>query len=430
MRPGNEVRELMENVLGRVTMPEAIVTYAEDVDTATRFGTNAITQNKTGGDASLGLSVGKGTRHGGSSTNRLDEEGLRRLVQRAEAVAAQCPEDPEYVPPPAPAEYPAVPGGYYESTATTGPEGVASMIGACVELAKKNGMEAAGTFELTTFARAIANSKGLFCYDKGTFAEFGVTVHTDEGTGKASACREDIAAIDPASLAAEAIAVADANRGQTETPPGDYTVVFSPYAVAELLEFLFFDLDAREADEGVNAFAGKVGQKLFDERVKLYSPLDDPDVPPPLYGEDGLPTRKTVWIESGELKRLSHTRYWANQKDTHPDPHMFPVKMDGEEHTFQDLIEMCDSGLLVNRLWYIRYVDQKELLLTGMTRDGTFRIENGKVAGPVKNMRFNESPLVVLNNIRAMSESLRASPYAKVPGLMVDNFTMSSTTEF
>jgi predicted Zn-dependent protease len=430
MRAEKEVRELMEKVLGLVTAPEAVVTYAEDRVIATRFGNNAITQNKSGGDSSLSLSVARGTRHGGSATNRLDEGGLRELVERAEGVAADCPEDPEYVPPAEPCEYPTIAQPFYESTERTDPEDVAGMIGTCVEKAAAMKMRAAGTFEATTFARAIANSNGLYCYDNGTFAEFGMTVHTGEGTGKASACSENIARIDAGALADEAIATADANRGQADPEPGDYTVVLSPYAVSELLEFLFFDLDAREADEGVNAFAGRVGSKLFDERVRIYSPLDDPEAPPPLFGDGGLPARETVWIESGRLERLRHNRFWAQEKGTEPDPHMFPVKMDGEDRGFDELVAMCDKGLLVNRLWYIRYVDQREMLLTGMTRDGTFLIENGKVAGPVKNMRFNESPLVVLGNVRAMSRAMRASPYAKVPGLLIDGFTMSSTTEF
>jgi len=430
MRGHAEVRDLMRRALGFVTAPESTVQYEEEHALATRFADNAITQNVSGESSLLTLTVAWGNRHGYGSTNRLDEGALRRLAGRVESMASGSPEDPEYMPPIGPVEYPEIPASFAEATARAHPEQLAEAIRACAEVARANRMVAAGTFEANWRARAVADSLGLFAYQKSSGAEFGITLRTPSGTGKASIYTEDLDRILPRALAQQAIHVAERNRDQVALEPGEYVVILSPYAVAELLAFLFANLDAREAGEGVTPFAGRVGQRLFDERIKIISPIDDPDIPPPLFGESGLPVRGTVWVDKGVLKRLRHTRFWAKERGTNPNAQLFPVRMEGEDRGFEELVSTCDRGLLVHRLWYIRYVDRKELLLTGMTRDGLFLVEDGKVTRAVKNFRFNESPLAVLRNVIAMSRAERASAHAKVPGIMARNFTMSSTTAF
>jgi len=430
VRSQTEIKEMMDRVLALASAPEAVVEYTEEQRLATRFGDNAITQNKSGGRATLSLSVASGTRHGSSSTNRLADDGLAQLVRRAEAVASGSPEDPEYMLPVGPVEYPQIPCGFFDSTARAGPEQLAEAIAGCTGSARNRNMEAAGTFEVGCGARAMADSRGLFGYCSLSSAEFGITVRTASGSGKATAFAEDIRRIDPAALAEKAIQTAERNRGQLALEPGEYVVVLSPHAVAELLTFVFMNMEARQADEGVSPFSGQVGRKLFDQRVRIVSPIDDPDIPPPLYGVSGLPVKESVWVEAGVLKRLRHSRFWAREKGTEPDPHLAPLRMEGEDRSFEELVGMCDRGLLVNRLWYIRYVDQKELLLTGMTRDGLFLVEGGKATRAVKNFRFNESPLQLLGSIVAMSRPQRASVYAKAPGILARDFTMSSTTDF
>ncbi|MGQ9615207.1 MAG: metallopeptidase TldD-related protein [Spirochaetota bacterium] len=157
--------------------------------------------------------------------------------------------------------------------------------------------------------------------------------------------------------------------------------------------------------------------------------IDDPEVPAPPFGLDCLASRNTVWVRDGVVERLRHDRYWASRKGTEPDPLLFPIFVEGENRSLSELISMCKKGLLVKRLWYIRYVDRKRLLLTGITRDGVFLIEDGEVKTPVKNLRFNESPVVFLQNITGMSRPCRISNMAKVPGMMSEGFTFSSGTE-
>ncbi len=255
MRSESEVRELTSRVLGMVTAPEAAVRYHEKQAAATRFANNAITQNKCGGSSSLSLTVARGGRHGSSSTNRLDEAGLREIVERAEAVASDSPEDPEHMPPVGPVEYPRIPPGFSEATARADPEYLAGAISACATMAQANGMEAAGTFEVSFGAGAIADSLGLYAYRRSSGAEFGITVRTPSGTGKASIYTEDVGRINTTVLAQQAMEVAERNRDQAALEPGEYVVILSPHAAGELLEFVLYDLDARQADQGVSPFS-------------------------------------------------------------------------------------------------------------------------------------------------------------------------------
>jgi predicted Zn-dependent protease len=430
MRSRDETLELLHNTLGMVRLSDATATYVEEHKLATRFGNNAITQNTSGAVSSISLAVAAGTRHGSSRTNRLDDEGIRDLVSRAEALAENSPEDPEYMPPVPPSEYPDIPQHYFDATAQAGPADIADGVALCIDKVRENNMEGAGTYEAAQKTFAMANSAGLELYDKRTDTEFGVTVRTSEGTGKAGAFERNITDLNVTALTEEAVRTAAMNRDQKKLYPGEYTVILTPHAVAELMEFLVWDIDDREADEGINVFAGKMGEKMFGDNITMLSPIDDPDIAPPSCGEGGISPRETLWVKNGVVQRLAHSRYWAAHKGTEPDPHAFPFRIEGEDRSFDELVAMCERGLLVNRVWYIRYVDQKELLLTGMTRDGLFLVENGRISHAVKNFRFNEFPVEMLNNVAAMSRSEKAFPHAKVPGMLVHNFTMSSTTQF
>ena len=188
-------------------------------------------------------------------------------------------------------------------------------------------------------------------------------------------------------------------------------------------------MSARDADEGTTAFQNRVGEQLFDEKVTLETRIDDAELPAPPFGTDGLAARNTTWAKDGVLERLRHSRYWADQMETVADPLLFPVFMSGGNSTVDEMVADCERGLLVKRLWYIRFVDRKELLLTGLTRDGLFLVEDSEVKGPVQNLRFNESPIVFLQNVLQLGPARRIGPYAKVPAVMSEHFTFTSTTE-
>jgi len=219
-------------------------------------------------------------------------------------------------------------------------------------------------------------------------------------------------------------------RHPQEVPPGDYTVVLEPAALAELLAYMVWSMDAKAADEGRSPFTGKEGTAIAHEQVTLQSLPTHPECPSLPFFDDGMPAPDVSWIERGVLKTLVYSRFWA-QKQGKPFTG-FPTNLilQGGQHSLEELIAQVEDGLLITRFWYIRYVDPMQLLLTGMTRDGVYRIQDGQVSHAVKNLRFNESPLVVLQNVRLLGIPQRVEGSFLVPSAVVDGFTFSSTTTF
>lgn len=429
MRTQNDIKQILDSVLAKVPGLEAQVSYSGEKNLATRFGENSITQNMGGEVENLRILVYKGKRSGSYETNRFDEESLKRLVDIAVAMAEDSPEDPEYVPLPGPQEYLDMPEGWNDDVVELGPNAIAEDIGKVVSAAKAKGFRASGLFEAQAEVSAIANSNGLFAYDRSTDVTYSTTIHGPMGSGKAEISRNSFGKIDIDKMVETAITNAEMAQNPADIEPGDYTVIFEPSAMLEFFAFMAWNMGARDADEGTTVFAGKVGEKLFSEKLDISLKTDVPELPAPTFGDAGLAVEPRTWVKNGVLERLRHGRFWAQKKGVEPDPTMFPVFMEGEDNTVDDLVKKCKRGLLVKNLWYIRYVDRRELLLTGMTRDGVFLVEDGKIVKPVKNLRWNESPIVFLNNIVAMSKPERVGHYAMLPGVMSEGFTFSSKTE-
>jgi predicted Zn-dependent protease len=222
--------------------------------------------------------------------------------------------------------------------------------------------------------------------------------------------------------------------------PGKYTVILEPSAVCDLLGLMLGSMDVRSADEGRSFFTkkgggNKIGEKLFGDRVNIVSDPHDPAAPGSIYSTDGLPSRRRVWVENGVLKDLICSRFWAQKSNREPVPNPTNLVMAGGKTSIAEMIQNTKKGILVTRLWYIREVDPRTLVFTGLTRDGTFLIENGKISKPVKNFRFNESPVAMLNNIEAMGPPERTTGSevedwsVLVPPLLVKEFTFSSLSD-
>ncbi|RYF10645.1 MAG: TldD/PmbA family protein, partial [Flavobacteriales bacterium] len=288
---------------------------------------------------------------------------------------------------------------------------------------------------------AIMNSKGLFAYNASTDVAFNVTLRTEDGKGSGYATKgyTDFSKLnaktDTAIAAKKAIASAEAKAIE----PGKYTVILEPTAVAVMLENLFFDMDARQADEGRSSMSKpggktKLGEQLVDERVNIYSDPWNPELPTPNWAGDGRAQQKVNWIEKGVVKNFYSSRYWAQKTGIKAIPSPSGMIMQGGTKSLEELIKGTEKGILVTRLWYIRSVDPQTLLLTGLTRDGTFYIENGEIKFPVKNFRFNESPIIMLNNIDEMGKPERTvsaetdSNYL-LPALKIRDFTFTSLSD-
>jgi predicted Zn-dependent protease len=317
------------------------------------------------------------------------------------------------------------------------------------DAANRAGVVAAGLVHRTAGANAVANSAGLFAYHASTTAVHTLTARTPDGKGSgwAGTAHNDWArATAAARLASRALQKAQGARAATALEPGKYTVLLEPTAAGNLLSLLAFALNARAADEGRSFFSrrgggNRIGEKIVDERITLLSDPQDPDLLTAPFTSEGLPVNRTLWIENGVLKNLSYDRFWAAKQGVTPTPLGGGFRLQSAPGTAtapDDLIAAVDRGLLVTRFWYIRAVEQRTLLFTGITRDGVFLIEQGKVTRAVRNFRFNESPVAMLNNIVAIGQPERVSssesgdvggPAVVVPALVVRDFTFTSVSE-
>jgi predicted Zn-dependent protease len=240
-------------------------------------------------------------------------------------------------------------------------------------------------------------------------------VRTPDGTGSgwAGASHHDWSKIDAAALGARAIEKAKRSVNPVAIEPGRYTVVLEPTAVANLVQLIAGSLGARNADEGRSFFSKpgggtKIGMKVVDERVTLSSDPFDPETPGAPFTFDGTPVGRNTWIDKGVVQNLAYDRYWAQKQGMQPSS-VSGLRMSGGTATLEEMIASTQRGLLVTRLWYIRGVDPRTILFTGLTRDGTFLIENGKITRAVKNLRWNESPIFMLNNLEMMGVPVRVS---------------------
>ena len=406
-----------------------------------RFAANRITTSGGVSNSQLAVQSGFGARHAVVTTADFSDAGVERAVRQSEALARLAPEDPEHMPLLPPQQYGQV-NAWFDSTANLTPELRAAAARTALDAARAAGdLAAAGFIIEGTAYNAIASSTGMYAYFPSTNANYQLTVRTTDGTGSgwAGADHPDWSQIDFKAVSDHAIDKARKSRSPQAVEPGRYTVILEPQAVGDLVQLLAFALDARSADEGRSAFSKqgggtRIGEKIVDPRVTLYSDPADPQLLGQPYTFEGLPLGREVWIENGVLKELQYSRFWAQKKGARPNGGLGAVKMVGGDSTTEQMIASTDRGILVTRLWYLRQVDPRTVLYTGLTRDGTFLIENGKITRAVKNLRFNESPLFMLNNLEMLGRAVRvagteAGGNVVFPAIKVKDFDFTSLSD-
>ena len=445
-----QAKALADRVLAMAKADETSVSIDNDWSGNTRFAGGEITTSGESTDTTISIVSTIGKRRASASTNVLDDASLRRTVDLSERLARLSPEDPEIMPALPTQTYAPVPA-FIDTTANLGGDARAAAAKRVIDRASETGRPAgdvfvAGYLEANAGARALANSKGLFAYHRSTDAELSTTVRTPDATGSgwASAGARNWAAIDPAALGARAAQKAVASRNPTAIEPGMYTVVLEPQAVADLIPQLGGAFNGRSADEGRSPFSKpgggtKVGEKIADERVTIYSDPADPELLAAPFDGEGFPLKRRVWIENGILKNLTYTRYWAQKQGKEPTGGGgggfggggFPggLKMVGGTKSVDDLIAGTQRGILVTHFFYIRSLDNRTVMLTGLTRDGTFLIENGKVTRSLKNFRWNESPLFLLNKIEEIGRAEPTAAGQVMPSLRVKDFNFTSLSD-
>jgi len=433
-----EAKRYMEKVLSFSKADECAVNLSGYKSGNIRYARNTLTTSGAQSGISLVIQSSFGKRMGTFTTNELTDAALEQAVRRSEELAKLAPENPEYVKNLGRQSYLSS-KTHFESTANITAEYRATVAAAGIAPCKQNGnLTAAGFFQNTESFQAMANTSGAFAYQLSTAVEFNLTVRSNDGTGSGYVYRDvnDIDKFDAVSASQIAIDKALQSREPKAIEPGKYTVILEPSALVSdegLLNQMIANMDARQADEGRSFLSGKggktkLGQKLFDERVTIYSDPQHPDVPAQTWSPDGRPQEKVIWIENGVVKNLYYSRYWAEKKNVKAVPFPANFIMQGSNASLEDLIKDTKRGILVTRLWYIREVDPQTLLYTGLTRDGTFYIENGKIKYPIKNLRFNESPVIMLNNLEALGKPMRMLSNL-VPPIKVRDFTFTSLSD-
>ncbi|QDA59877.1 TldD/PmbA family protein [Hymenobacter jejuensis] len=433
----DEAQTILKKVLSFSTADECTVYLNGRTNGNVRYARNNVSTSGTTDNVSLAVESRFGKRSGTATCNQFDDATLRRCVQRAEEIAKLAPEDPEYMPLLGPQQY-LTPVSAVASTASISPDFRAQAAADSIALCQARKLTAAGYLEDGSNFQAMRNSKGLEAYQQSTRLDFSVTVRTVDGTGSGYAVADftDSSKFNAKALTQIAADKAAGSVNAKAMEPGKYTVILEPAALVSdegLLNRLMYALDAREADEGRSFLSkkgggNKLGQKLFDERVTIYSDPLNPEAPGNIFDGDGLPVKRMNWIEKGVMKNLYYSRFWAQKSNAQATAFPSNFIMTGGTQSTQDLIKSTAKGILVTRLWYIRDVDPQTLLVTGLTRDGTFYIENGKIKHPVKNFRFNESPVIMLNNIEAIGKPVRLGGNL-VPPLKIRDFTFTSLSD-
>ena len=419
-----------------------------------RYARNTVSTSGQVSDVTLAVQSSYGKRTGAATINEFDDASLERVVRRSEELARLAPENPEWMPLVGPQEYKDTPT-YVKATADVTPEQRASAADSSITPSKKQDLVAAGFLEDNETFVAIMNSKGLFAYNAATDCSFTATIRTEDGTGSGWVSRDynDVRKLDTAAASDVAIRKSLGSRDAKAMEPGRYTVILEPAASSTLLANMVGSMQQRAADEGRSFLSRKpkegeepdedaplnrVGEKFFDERVTIYSDPAHPEVPTPPFAVDGHAVDRTVWVENGVVKTLPNTRYWADKTGVPYRPTAFAgggifggnvqFIMEGGKRSLEEMIADTRRGVLVTRTWYIRQVDPQTLLYTGLTRDGTFYIEDGEIKYPIKNLRFNESPIVMLNNIEELGKPVRIDG-SMVPPMKIRDFTFSSLSD-
>jgi predicted Zn-dependent protease len=429
-----EAQAILKKALSFSKADECEITLSGNIGGNIRYARNEVSTSGTEENTSMSVESRFGKRSGVATINEFDDKSLEKVIRRSEEIARLAPESPEYIALLGPQQYITTKANF-DATAKIDPAYRADAAAKSIAAATAKGLTAAGFLEHNTSFVAKQNNKGLFAYHPSTNIDFSVTMRTEDGTGSGYVTQDfsDASKLDTGKASQIAADKAANSKNARALEPGKYTVILEPAASIDLLRNMFSNMDQRAAEEGRSFLSKpggktKVGEKLVDERITVYSDPSNLEVPTAPFAGDGRAHQNVVWIDKGVVKNLYNTRYWASNKGSASIPPPGNTIMEGGNQSLEDMIKSTKRGILVTRLWYIRSVDPQTLLYTGLTRDGTFYIENGKIMYPVKNFRFNESPVIMLNNLEALGKPQRIDG-SLIPPMKIRDFTFTSLSD-
>src|SRR6266498_3479762 len=438
-----ESKAICQKLLSFTKADDAEVRVSSEVFSHLRFAANGFTTSGRRENATASVALWIEKKRGSAATNELDDASLKSAVEQAEQLARISPVDREYLPTLGRQSYKPT-RGYVEATVNVSPSGRARAMDAIIRACEKEGLIGAGFHHASGAASGFATKNGNFHYRRSSLVSLSVTARTPDGACSGYFLRNhfDDAKLDSARIGRVAIQKALDSKNPRALEPGVYPVILEAQAADDLIRFNF---DARSTDEGRSPYSApggktKLGERIFDERLSISSDPWHPELPGSASAEDGLPAQKIYFVRAGVLANLQYSRYWANEQGKEPTPG--PVNTIVESSvpavSVEEMIKATGRGLLVSRFWYIRSVDPRTALFTGLTRDGVWFIEKGKIQYPVRNFRFNQSILELLapGNVEMIGASERVSgsesqgrSASLTPPLKVKQFHFTSQSE-
>ncbi|MBV8820489.1 MAG: TldD/PmbA family protein [Acidobacteriaceae bacterium] len=436
--------ELIERTARSLGARNVEVLMSSQADALTRFANNAIHQNVYEQTRMLSIRVMMDHRTARATTNRIDEAAIRRTVEEAIALTRAVEPDPEMLPLHEPEPFVDI-DRFDAATANTTPKQRAEAVREAIGIVEAASQTAAGIFSTGESVHALFNSQGVSAFHNETEAQFSITAIADDSSGWAKASTVRVSDFDAAALARSARDKAARSQSPREIEPGRYTVVLEPAAVLDLVGQMFADFSGTAMADQRSFLVDRVGQPLFGENITIYDDVQHPLQAGAAFDGEGVPRRKLTLVEKGAPRELAYSRASAAKAGTTATGHGLPLPNEmgempmniviaGGDTSLDDIIATTARGVLVTRLWYIREVDPYEKIMTGMTRDGTFWIENGEVAYGLRNFRFNQSLIELLKNVDALSPGVRSSGEEAfdmvVPAMRAREFQFSEVTKF
>jgi PmbA protein len=445
--PERDLRRIIETILrlGKAAGAEETEVHVDETaDSLTRFANNTIHQNVAEHGLNVSIRTVADGRTARSTTNRVDEDSLRAAIEASLSLAHSQPKDPRLLPMPGRQQYRKV-NRFVNATAALTPEDRARAVKRACDLAIENGQVAAGIFSGGQTQSAVGNSRGLFASHRETHTTFSITMQENGAAGWAKANAADVRSLDPQKLAGRASEKAHMAVDPREIAPGRYTVILEPPAVLDLVGFLFYDFAATALQDKRSCFNERMGKQICGKNITIADDVYHPLQLGAPYDGEGVPRQRVLLVDRGVPKNLVYSRNSAKAAGKRPTGHGFALPNEygeapmnlvfsGGDSPLEKMIASTDRGLLVTRLWYIREVDPYEKVMTGMTRDGLFLVEKGRISTGVRNFRFNQSILEMLRNVELLSLAVRATGEESfemvVPAMKVGNFHFSEATKF
>lgn len=446
MLPGEpELRNIADRILGMSSANQTEVLLFSTHSALTRFANSYIHQNVEQTSVEVAVRAVIGKKIGVAGTNILSDDSLRAVVERATTLARHQKENVEFRSLPSPGPVKQI-DAYVERTAACGPDERANVVAHVCDAARKASVKAAGAFRTSAAEVAVSNSLGVFAYHRETNADINTTVMSDTSSGYADRLGIDVAAIDGGALAAEAIDKCLRSADPVSLPPGEYAVVLEDYAVADILDYLaYLAFGAQAYQEKRSFLSGRLGQQVMGENISIWDDGLAADTIPMPFDFEGVPKQRVELITDGIAKGVVYDAYYGGREGQRSTGHALPAGatfgplpsnlfLKAGTATKEEMLASVERGIWVSRFWYTRPTHPLKVIVTGMTRDGTFLIEHGKITSPIKNLRFTQSYLDALNQVELIGRETALHSaiigVSRVPALKVRSWNFSGATEF